>query len=146
MTNHCAEEPLADWEKELLMPDKDAVVHMYPAEGMTACDTKLDDGRIHLITGNLAGVSCSECRIKTLTYYNEQLQSDLAKKVEELRVSKQAYTSCLREVGNLLRRREEDGRMMRRMREEIEYLRQGGYDDGGHSGYPPVRRPVQNPF
>jgi len=123
MTNHCAEEPLADWEKELLMPDKDSLVHMYPAEGMTACDTKLDDGRIHLITGNLAGVSCSDCRIRTLTYYNEQLQSDLDKKKEELRVSQQAYTSQHRELINLRRRRKQDAEFIRRQGEELRELR-----------------------
>jgi len=117
-----AEEPLADWEKELLLPDKDAVVHMYPADGMTACDTKLDDGRIHLITGNLAGVSCSDCRINTLTYYNEQLQAEVDKQKEKVRVAEQATSMVRRDLRAANQRVNNREQVIRHLRQEVDYL------------------------
>lgn len=136
-----AEEPLADWEKELLMPDKDAVVHMYPADGITACDTKLDDGTIHLITGNLAGVSCKDCRINALTYYNEQLaferdelKADVIGLKEKARVAEQATGMVRRELRHTTRNLGRERSTTRQLRESLDYER------NGYRGYRPVPR------
>lgn len=152
ITNGCCdgdiptEEPLADWEKELLKPDPNLVIHIYPAEGMTACDIKLDDGNTHAVNSKIENVSCGDCRINYLTYVNEQLQAEVAREKENARIAQQASTGWHREVVNLRRRRESDANTIRQMREDIAYLRDGGYYERGHSGYPPVRRPIQNPF
>lgn len=117
-----AEEPLAEWEKELLKPDPNAVVHMYLGAEPTVCDTKIDDGGIHLITGNLAAVSCSDCRIKTLVYYNEQLQGMVNKEKEKVRVANQATSMVRTELRTAHRVNSRQRDEIRRLREDIERL------------------------
>lgn len=140
-----AEEPLADWERELLAPDPNQVIHIYPAEGMTACDIKLDDGKTHAVNSNIQVVSCGDCKVNYLNYVNVEQHRKIEELKEKLRVSQQAYTAQHREVVNLRRRREVDARTMHRMREDIDHLRDDGLYETAiarDGSYYPVRRPV----
>lgn len=146
--NTDAEGCLTEWERDLLLgPVENREVHMIPHEFGTGCNIKLDDGKVHLVTGHFDSVTCDECKLKWLLYVKKEqeekiadLAEDLAKKKEELRVSQQAYTSQHRELTNLRRRREEDQRQIRQLREDVRYLRDGSFDERFAPRHYPVRR------
>lgn len=124
-SSFAAEEPLAEWEKDLLKPDPNQVVHIYPAEGMTACDIKLDDGKTHAVNSNIEAVSCGDCKINYLNYVNVEQHRQIEALKEKVRVFEQATTMVRRDLRNARRRIDTQAITIRSLRQDVEYLRGG---------------------
>lgn len=114
------------------IPDEEIVVseiliHMIASDVSVACGVKLDTKEVHGITSDLERVSCGDCRIKWLHYVNEQLQSDLAKEKEKVRVAEQATGMVRSELRRATLEVGRQRRQIRHLRESLDYeLGRGG--------------------
>lgn len=120
------EEPLAEWEKELLKPDPNQVIHLWSATPEGRCDIDLSDGKMHVVNAKIENVTCRNCRLLYLTAENKRLQ-------EKVRVAEQATGMVRDQLRSAQRHSESRLLHARRLQEELNRSR-------GEVRYYPVDR------